>query len=51
NHPSGEVTPSKADRLITERRVQALGLVDNRGPDHLLVGGHQVFSYAEHGLL
>ncbi len=25
NHPSGEVTPSKADRLITERLVQALG--------------------------
>ncbi|HAH9260498.1 TPA: hypothetical protein HIP66_004246 [Escherichia coli] len=30
NHPSGEVTPSKADRLITERLVQALGLVDTR---------------------
>ncbi|VCV51973.1 hypothetical protein BANRA_03194 [Escherichia coli] len=28
NHPSGEVTPSKADRLITERLVQALALVD-----------------------
>lgn len=26
NHPSGEVTPSKADRLITERLVQALAL-------------------------
>ncbi len=35
NHPSGEVTPSKADRLITERLVQALGLVDIRVPDHL----------------
>ncbi|HAW0433836.1 TPA: DUF987 family protein [Escherichia coli] len=31
NHPSGEVTPSKADRLITERLVQALGLVDIPG--------------------
>ncbi len=30
NHPSGEVTPSKADRLITERLVQALALVDIR---------------------
>lgn len=39
NHPSGEVTPSKADRLITERLVQALGLVDIRVPDHLIVGG------------
>ncbi len=39
NHPSGEVTPSKADRLITERLVQALGPVDIRVPDHLIVGG------------
>ncbi len=43
NHPSGEVTPSKADRLITERLVQALGLVDIRVPDHLIVGGNQGF--------
>lgn len=41
----------KADRLITERLVQALGLVDIRVPDHLIVGGNQVFSFAEHGLL
>lgn len=40
NHPSGEVTPSKADRLITERLVQALGTVDIRVPDHLIVGGN-----------
>ena len=39
NHPSGEVTPSKADRLITERLVQALASVDIRVPDHLIVGG------------
>ena len=38
-------------RLITERLVQALGLVDIRVPDHLIVGGNQVFSFAEHGLL
>ncbi|HDB9438286.1 TPA: hypothetical protein O7M15_003388, partial [Escherichia coli] len=42
---------SKADRLITERLVQALALVDIRVPDHLIIGGSQVFSFAEHGLL
>ncbi|EEQ9234036.1 TPA: hypothetical protein N2P05_004683, partial [Escherichia coli] len=26
-------------------------LVDIRVPDHLIVGGNQVFSFAEHGLL
>ncbi|EEQ3282744.1 hypothetical protein K3Q25_002120, partial [Escherichia coli] len=25
--------------------------VDIRVPDHLIVGGNQVFSFAEHGLL
>ncbi|MCV7782897.1 JAB domain-containing protein, partial [Escherichia coli] len=40
-----------ADRLITERLAQALGLVDIRVPDHLIVGGSQVFSFAEYGLL
>ena len=36
---------------ITERLVQALALVDIRVPDHLIIGGSQVFSFAEHGLL
>ncbi|MDO2078203.1 JAB domain-containing protein, partial [Escherichia coli] len=51
SHPSGKVTPRKADRLITDRLVQALGLVNFRVPDHLIVGGCQVFSFAEYGLL
>ena len=41
-HPSGEVTPVKADRLITERPVQGTGLVDIRVPDHLIVGSNRV---------
>ena len=51
NHPSGEVTPSQADNAITQRLVQALMLVEIRVPDHLIVGGRQIFSFAEHGLL
>lgn len=51
NHPSGEVAPSQADKAITQRLVQALMLVEIRGPDHLIVGGRQIFSFAEHGLL
>ena len=50
NHPSGEVTPSKADRLITERLVQALALVDIRVPDHLIIGGSQVFRHRHNHL-
>ena len=51
NHPSGDTTPSQADETITQRLVQALQLVDIRVPDHLIVGGTQILSFAEHGLL
>ncbi|EPE4142558.1 RadC family protein [Yersinia enterocolitica] len=51
NHPSGEVAPSQADKAITQRLVQALMLVEIRVPDHLIVGGTQILSFAEHGLL
>ena len=51
NHPSGDTTPSLADKTITQRLVQALQLVDIRVPDHLIVGGTQILSFAEHGLL
>lgn len=51
NHPSGDITPSPADKTITQRLVQALQLVDIRVPDHLIVGGTQTLSFAEHGLL
>ncbi|MSG11186.1 DNA repair protein RadC [Escherichia coli] len=51
NHPSGEAEPSKADRLITERLKQALELVDIRLPDHLIIGGMDIVSFAERGWL
>ena len=51
NHPSGDTSTSKADKTITRRLVQALQLVDIRVPDHLIVGGTQILSFAEHGLL
>ncbi|EOY6981536.1 TPA: DNA repair protein RadC [Yersinia enterocolitica] len=51
NHPSGDTTPSQADKTVTQRLVQALQLVDIRVPDHLIVGGTQILSFAEHGLL
>ncbi|MEL2297543.1 JAB domain-containing protein, partial [Klebsiella pneumoniae] len=43
--------PSKADRLITERLKQALELVDIRLPDHLIIGGMDIVSFAERGWL
>ncbi|HDX8572378.1 TPA: RadC family protein [Klebsiella oxytoca] len=51
NHPSGNTTPSQADKTITQHLAQALQLVDIRVPDHLIVGGTKILSFAEHGLL
>ncbi len=51
NHPSGISEPSRADRGITQRLVQALGLVDIRVLDHFIIGDGPAYSFAEHGLL
>jgi len=51
NHPSGDPTPSDADKAITKRLKAALGLVDIRVLDHFVVGSEGVFSFAEAGLL
>lgn len=51
NHPSGVAEPSKADEHLTQQLRSALGLVDVRVLDHLVVGHGQVVSFAERGLL
>ncbi|TQV82549.1 JAB domain-containing protein [Exilibacterium tricleocarpae] len=51
NHPSGIAEPSQADIRITERLRQALGLIDVRVLDHMVVGDTEVVSFAERGLL
>jgi DNA repair protein RadC len=51
NHPSGVAEPSDADRLITRRLREALGLVDVRVLDHFVVGDGYAVSFAERGWL
>nr|WP_300315127.1 DNA repair protein RadC [Halomonas sp.] len=51
NHPSGVAEPSDADRRITERLREALGLFDIRVLDHFVVGDAEVVSFAERGWL
>ncbi|MGV3741622.1 MAG: RadC family protein [Burkholderiaceae bacterium] len=49
NHPSGTPTPSDADFHLTQSLKQALALVDVRALDHFVIGGNDVYSFAEHG--
>lgn len=51
NHPSGVAEPSAADRSITDRLCSALGLVDVRVLDHVVVGDGEAVSFAERGWL
>tara|TARA_R100001143_G_C3358847_1_gene134230 strand:+ start:3016 stop:3522 length:507 start_codon:yes stop_codon:yes gene_type:complete len=51
NHPSAHAEPSQADKKITVRLKEALGLVDVRTLDHIIVAGHERVSFAELGLL
>ncbi|MBK2436506.1 DNA repair protein RadC [Klebsiella pneumoniae] len=48
---SPNTAPSQADKLITERLAQVLGMVDVKVLDHLIVGGSDIYSFAEHGLI
>ncbi|WP_435815267.1 JAB domain-containing protein [Xanthomonas campestris pv. incanae] len=49
NHPSGNPEPSEADRQVTKRLQEALGLLDIRVLDHLVIGGRQHTSLAARG--
>ncbi|APW37103.1 hypothetical protein RD110_07765 [Rhodoferax koreense] len=51
NHPSGSVQPSRADESLTQTLKSALGLVDVRVLDHVIVGPGVSLSMAEKGLL
>ena len=50
-HPSGVAEPSAADEAITRRLRDALGLVDVRVLDHVIVAGGDTTSFAQRGLL
>lgn len=51
NHPSGASKPSQADRVLTQRLKDALGLIDVRVLDHFVVGQSEIASFAEMGWL
>ena len=53
NHPSGDPSPSAADKAITRRLQEALALFEVKVLDHIIVGhpGEPALSFAEQGLL
>lgn len=51
NHPSGNLRPSHADELITQKIKQAASLLDILLMDHIIVGNEGYFSFADEGML
>jgi DNA repair protein RadC len=56
NHPSGDPTPSEADRALTRRIRESADLLQIHLLDHVIVGQPRdnmpgYFSFKEHGLL
>lgn len=49
NHPSGDVTPSPEDRLLTKRLREAGELLGITLLDHLILGEDRHFSFADEG--
>ena len=49
NHPSGNLQPSEADRVMTRRIKEALKLFDVALLDHVIVTREGYFSFAERG--
>lgn len=51
NHPSGNLTPSRADEDLTSKIAGAARLFDIRLLDHIIVSDEGYFSFADEGLI
>lgn len=51
NHPSGNLTPSESDKLITEKIKNGLNLLDINLLDHIIITSEEYYSFAENNKL
>ncbi|MBW2109057.1 MAG: DNA repair protein RadC, partial [Deltaproteobacteria bacterium] len=49
NHPSGIPSPSKEDRLVTRKILQACRVMGIAVHEHLIIGDNTYYSFADHG--
>ncbi len=50
NHPSGSLKPSKADKYLTKKMVEAGKILDIAVLDHIIIGNEKYFSFNDNGL-
>jgi DNA repair protein RadC len=51
NHPSGNLTPSNADKQVTNKIKKAAALLEIQLLDHLVISDEGYYSLADEGLL
>ncbi len=51
NHPSGQLSPSQADKLVTQKLVSAADSLDMIISDHLILNSSSYVSFADEGWL
>ena len=51
NHPSNNLLPSSADKLVTEKIRKCCSYFDIKFIDHVIIGQDNFFSFQENGLL
>ncbi|MGL5637872.1 MAG: JAB domain-containing protein, partial [Cetobacterium sp.] len=51
NHPSGDLTPSKKDIVLTQELKDLLDVLDIKLLDHIILGEGDHFSFYENGLI
>lgn len=51
NHPSGNVTPSQADKSLTARFASAAAVLDIKLQDHIIVSAERYTSFSDEGII
>jgi DNA repair protein RadC len=51
NHPSGNPEPSRADKEVTTKLIQAGNILDINLLDHFIIGNNQHYSFFANGLI
>lgn len=51
NHPSGNLTPSHQDQLVTTKIKEAATLFDIKLMDHLIIANNKYYSFMDSGLI
>lgn len=51
NHPSGSLSPSQQDIILTNKLIKAGELLEIQVIDHLIIGDRQYYSFADEGKL